>query len=172
MRGQLKRQDFVSPDPKDPRVKMAKRLATFYRHMMRSQAGVFRQPFNTNVPIELQGIFTHFLKAADVVIEEDGDPEMFIRAQFEGLSFARSFPFPPQLHTSNARLRFCEYMNRKEKSDEMQVKEEDYVLDEFEVQEAKLKRMMGAMGMPAWKVLHGYGHQFTKAFLRSKRVAK
>lgn len=165
----LNPKDFTNHDPDDPAFKLAKKMAAFYRNLLKSE-NIRGRPFNADVPIELQGVFTHFLKAARIVIEEDGNHEDYLKAQFEGLKWTKHFPMPSQLATANARLRYMKYQMEKGERIDKQVREEDYLFDEFELQESKLRKLTKSTGLDAAMVLRMFGRQFTPAFLRSKGV--
>lgn len=166
----LNPKDFTNTDSKDPAFKLAKKMATFYRNFLKAE-NVYGRPFNADVPIELQGVFTHFLKAARIVLEEKGNAEDYIKAQFEGLKWTKHFPMPAQLATANARLRYMKYRMEKEEHIDKQVRQEDYLFDEFELQAKKLKGLMKATGLPEKQALRMFGRQFTVPFLRSKGAA-
>ena len=170
MRVALRTRDFTRPDVNDPAFRLAKKMASFYRNLLKSE-NVRGRPFNPDVPIELQGVFTHFLKAARIVLEEDGDHEDYLRAQFKGLAWTGRFPMPSQLATANARLRYMEFVHKKENTATKEVSEDDYLVDEYELQAKKLRKLMRSTGIENERlVLRMFGKQFTKSFLRHKGV--
>ena len=149
--------------------RLALRLAKIYRRKLKADKSVYVRPFSLHLPVEKQSVFKHFRKAAEILVEEGiEDPKAFIDAQFVGLKWANRFPFPQQLHTTGARLRYMEHANKVAARAARTVVEEDYVVNEFEVQERKLKRMCAAMALGPKAVLRLHAHAFTKAFLRSK----
>jgi hypothetical protein len=168
----LKRTSFTAPNPSDPLVKVAKRLASSYRNLLKGEFSVYAEPYNDRIPIELQTVFTHFMRTAAIVVEEKADPEVYLKAQFVGLRFAGRPPFPAQLHTSNARLRYIEWLVKHEGERTRAVKEEDYLVDEYEMQNIKLQRLMRAEGIDdELQALRVFAKQFTVPFRRSKRRA-
>lgn len=169
----FKRSDFVLPDSGSEQYKVAKRLSVLYVNLLKGEFSVFARPFNTNIPIEYQPVFTHFMKAAAIVLEEKGDPESYLRAQFKGLRFAGKPPFPQQLHTTNARLRYVEWLIRQESTDSKKVTKDDVLIDEFEMQQKKLRRLMAGTGIFSEKqALRMFRKQFSAPFLRSKGALK
>lgn len=158
------------------RKRLARRIAMTYRNRLKAEANIFVKPFSDSIPVEEQSVFTHFLKAADILIEENRtshlDVRAFVKAQFIGMKFSGHPPYPGQLYSTGARLRFAEYLN-KAYSDEASIPtEDDFFVNEYEVQERKLKRMCDALNLDEVSVLRSFGSKFTKAFVKSKGVRR
>lgn len=143
-----------------------------YRNRLKAETNVFVKPFSDSIPVEDQSVFKHFLAVADILIDEGrtehADVKAFVKAQFIGMRFAGHPPYPGQLHSSGARLRFAEYLNKAYAKESKQTTEDDFFVNEYEVQERKLRRMTTALGLNESKVLRSFGRQFTKSFLKSK----
>lgn len=163
---------FIIPHANHPAFKMAKRLANIYKNMLRAEVTIYKSPYAPGIPVENQSVFSHFLKAAQIVLDEDGDPKMFLKAQFGALKWARKFPFPAMLHTTNARLRYMDYRSQHEDAEAKETTEADFFFDEFEWQARKLKNLAASTGLTEKKALAMYRKQFTRPFLRLRGVAK
>jgi len=143
-----------------------------YRNRFKESTYASVRPFSDSIPVEEQAVFTHFLKAADILIEEERtsreDIRAFVRAQFLGLRWTKSPPYPSQLHSTGARLRFMEYLNKAYAEEAAKPTEDDFFVNEYEVQERKLKRMCSALKLDEVSVLRSFGSKFTKSFVKSK----
>lgn len=149
---------------------MAKRVAFAYRAFCKAKS-IFANPFNPNVPIELQGVFTHFLKAARIIMEVPGtDPKQWVLAQFEGLAFSKHPPYPTQLYSENARLRYTRFAFSTAVRQERIVTEEDSVGSDFGSEERKVRRISQRLGVSERRVLRDMPREFTKAFLQHRGV--
>lgn len=158
----LKRSQFVDTKKSSSKeVRIGKKLSLWYSLLMKSENS-YRKPFNSQVPLELTSIFVHFVSAAKIVIELDASPEHFVKAQFDGLKWTKRFPFPQQLHSPNARLRYLEYMKKYEAKVLRAVEEDDFMVDNLE--QAKLEDMSRNMGLSKKRILKMYPEMFTKKF--------
>lgn len=173
----FKKDSFTSLDVEPRVVKAALKLAKCYKNLLKGTVSIYSNPFKSRVPLELQSVFKHFVKTAEVVIEEGANPALYMRAQFE--RFRRyhtvkrfAFPFPAQLYSANARLSYMEYMHEREMRKSQEVQPEDVQVDEYELQAIRLRQLRKAYGLSEAEVLQMFKGRFTKPFLRMKRVLK
>lgn len=149
-------------------LRLAKELATAYKHRLKRE-NFYSKPWSTTIPVEEQRVFNHFVQAALILKEAGGLPRDYIAAQFDGLEWTKTFPFPTQLATDNARLRYMKYMDRKETKKSRAVTEDDFIVDEFDYYNEKLKNRAAFYGISEAEVLKQHKSDFSKAFLRSKK---
>lgn len=153
---------FMVP-PATKETSMAKKLARHYRRKLKSE-NVHTKPWDPAIPVEAQSVFKHFVSAAKIVLDEGADPAVFIAAQFNGLRWAKRFPFPAQLATPNARLRYMEQHQKLERRSERATKEEDFLIDDHVLAQKKLDRIASRTGMSHREVLRSMKDDFSREF--------
>ncbi len=89
---------------------LARKMSTMYRLQLKGK-NVHVRPWRSSIPIEDQpDVFIHFLKAAEIVREEEIDWKEFVRAQFEKWNGPPSAsPLPSQLHSAQSLTRYSEW---------------------------------------------------------------
>lgn len=168
-RKRFKAADFSVPDATDEERKIARKLAFHYKMLAKSDS-MYRKPFDERFPLEAQRVFDNFLQAARVVINSEADPKLWIYAQFEEMKWTKTIPFPSQLHSANAPLRYTAYMAKRKKRDDKVIKKGDHMHEGFELEEAKLARMAAKMGWSERKTLKVMKREFSSAFIAAHKV--
>lgn len=132
----------------------------------------FNRPWREDVPLESQSVFTHFVAAGRAAEELGASPREYVEAQFRGLAWTGKPPYPHQLVTANARLRFEERRVKLEDREARKVKAEDYQLDGFDLEMITLKRLKKTTGLRTKDVLKLFPSKFTPDFRRYLRERK
>lgn len=173
------RADLVSCIERDPGVSeeafgVAKQIASSYLAMCKARASWMR-PFNMAVPVEHQRVFKHFVSAAVVVLEvrsegTDASAKDYVAAQFEGLAWTNKIPFPAQLATPSATIRFSDYMSKKNSRAGKVVRPEDNQHGRFDMEDRKAERVAERMGVSIRRALRTLPREFTEPYLRHRGV--
>lgn len=92
---------------------VARRMANLYLKRVKFRV-LEAKPWRLDLPIEdLTAIWPHFLKAAALAEELKATPDDFIQAQFEEYFPRDRYPWPSQLHSDGARMRYTEWVYSK-----------------------------------------------------------
>lgn len=159
----LRRSDFAIPKESREVQKVAKLLASRYSLLVRSE-NTHRHPLNSRIPLEASSVFIHFVKTAKLVLEEKADPEVYLKSQFLWFKRLRAFPFPAQLHTPNARLRYLELSMRIQARKDMEVVSTDGQIEGDDLERRRLIRVAKTMGLKPRAALKQCSGMFSTGF--------
>jgi hypothetical protein len=133
----------------------------------------YHRPWPAGVPVEDTNLWPAFLKTAEIVREMHADPRSYLIAQFEGIRWtSQRVPFPNQLCTDNARLRFIDWFAKNKADDDLKAKPEHAVAHPFKREQLKLDALVRryAGQLTPKQVLRLVPDEFSQRFLASKGV--
>lgn len=117
-----------------------------------------------------------FMRAATTVYYMDADPKEYVTAQFQawaGYSQALGkyiLPHPSTLATLGGQARYLTYKHQQQEREDRGSPIKEKMLGEHTREERKLSGLVKIMRKPPEDVLTSRPEEFTKSFLKAKRI--
>lgn len=169
------RQKEAKRPASEKQIRMARRIAKIYLQELHKRNKRAR-PWDLSKNVEETSVWAPFLNAAEVVIDLDAKPRVFVRAQWAGVlnmnkGVKRVVLWPSMLGTDNARMRYLDFVNYEDDKQDRQVQQKHVVNDsKFMREDRRLRKLARSYGENEIDILKLHYLEFSREYLQHRSV--